>query len=88
MPLLLLLLLVLLLLLLQTTLLLCKFLLLFHGLELLLKLRNKQALHQHEDSTLIKHIFKMTATFVNLCGFYFAMDNSVLYCKNKIHAGQ
>lgn len=46
MPLLLLLLLILLLLL-QTTLLLCKFLLLFHGLELLLELRNMQSSSQH-----------------------------------------
>lgn len=58
MPLLLLLLLVLLLLLLQTTLLLCKFLLLFHGLELLLELRNMQTSSQHIGSALINILLK------------------------------
>lgn len=58
MPLLLLLLLVLLLLLLQTALLLRKFLLLFHGLELLLELRHTQAPSQHEGSTLINIFLK------------------------------
>ena len=59
MPLLLLLLLVLLLLLLlQTALLLCEFLLLFHGLELLLELRNMQDSTQHKGSTLINIFLK------------------------------
>lgn len=58
MPLLLLLLLVLLLLLLQTAFLLCEFLLLFHGLELLLELRNTRASSQHEENTLINIFLK------------------------------
>lgn len=57
MPLLLLLLLVLLLLL-QTALLLCEFLLLFHGLKLLLELRNMPASSQHKGCTLINIFLK------------------------------
>lgn len=53
MPLLLFFQLVLMLLLLQTALLLCEFLLLLHGLELLLELRNMQVSSQHEESMLI-----------------------------------
>lgn len=89
MPLLLLLqlvLLLLLLLLLQTTLLLCKFLLLLHGLKLLLELRNTQALSQHEASTLINIYFKTTVVSVNFCSFcYSVVDYSALVCKNKPH---
>ena len=69
MPLLLLLLLALLLLL-QTTLLLYKFLLLLHGLELVLELRNTQASSQHEDNTLT-NTFEMTMAYVSFLSFYF-----------------
>lgn len=54
MPLLLLLLLILLLLLLQTTLFLCQFLLLLHGLELLLKLRNAHTPRQQPEKVSFK----------------------------------
>lgn len=65
MPLLLLLLLILLLLLLQTTLFLCQFLLLLHGLELLLKLRNVHTACQQTEKYHLK-------APVNFCSIYFA----------------
>lgn len=67
MPLLLLLLLILLLLLLllQTTLFLCQFLLLLHGLELLLKLRNAHTARQQTEKYHLK-------APVNFCSIYFA----------------